>query len=104
MSGHTGFMVKEMVAEQDPFKCFGYPCQFSFNQLLHVYMLVSSRADSIGPLQPGMPSKLKSPPPIHMNYKNFSSALDTTFQKLDLFPLSGAWVERHLTSPAIEIG
>jgi hypothetical protein len=35
-SGHVGFVVDEMALGQIFSEDFGFPCQFSFHQLLHI--------------------------------------------------------------------
>jgi hypothetical protein len=35
-SGHVGFMVDEEAMRRVFYEYFGFPCQFSFHQLLHI--------------------------------------------------------------------
>jgi hypothetical protein len=41
-SGHVGFVVDRVALWQVFFEYFGFPCQFSFYQILHTHLRVSS--------------------------------------------------------------
>jgi hypothetical protein len=43
-------------------KYFGFPCQFSFHQLLHIHHRLSSGAGTIGQLVADVPSGLRLTP------------------------------------------
>jgi hypothetical protein len=58
-SGHVGFVVDKVALGQVFSEYFGFPCQFSFYQLLHTYLL--SGAGTIGPLVAGVPDWLTPP-------------------------------------------
>jgi hypothetical protein len=58
----VGFVVDNEALGQVFSKYFGFPCQFSFHQLLHTHNL-SSRADTIGQLVADVPSGLRLTPP-----------------------------------------
>jgi hypothetical protein len=58
----VGFVVDKVVLGQDFFDYFGFPCQFSFHQLLHIHHQ-SSGAGTIGQLVVGVPSGLSLTPP-----------------------------------------
>jgi hypothetical protein len=60
-SGHVGFVVNEMALGQVFSVCFGFPCQFSFHQLLHTHL--SSGAGTMNPLVAGVPRGLSLIPP-----------------------------------------
>jgi hypothetical protein len=52
--GHMGFVV-------DKYEYFGFPCQFSFHQLLHTH--ITSVAGTIGQIAADVPSGLGLTPP-----------------------------------------
>jgi hypothetical protein len=54
--------VDEVALEQVFFEYFGFPCQFSFQRLLHTHHL-SSGAGKIGQLVADVPSGLSLTPP-----------------------------------------
>jgi hypothetical protein len=54
---HVGFVVDKVALGQVFSKYFGFPCQFSFHQLLHIHHL-SSRAGTIGQSVANVPSGL----------------------------------------------
>jgi hypothetical protein len=60
-SGHVGFVVDKMAPGQVFSKYFGFPCQFSFHQLLHTHHL-PSEAGTIGQLVADVPSGLSLTP------------------------------------------
>jgi hypothetical protein len=41
-SGHVGFMVDKVALGQVFSEYFGFPCRFSFHQLLHIHILSSA--------------------------------------------------------------
>jgi hypothetical protein len=55
-SGHEVFVVDEVALAQVSSESFGFPCQFSFQRLLHTH--VSSGAGIIGQLMADVPSGL----------------------------------------------
>jgi hypothetical protein len=60
-SGHVGFVLDKVALGQVFSEYFGFPCQFSFHRLLHIYHL-SSRAGTIGQLVADVPSGLSLTP------------------------------------------
>jgi hypothetical protein len=51
-SGHVGFVVDKVALGQVFPEYFGFPCQFSFHQLLHNHPHLSSGACTIGQIWP----------------------------------------------------
>jgi hypothetical protein len=60
-SGHVRFVVDKVALGQVYSEYFGFPCQFSFHQLLHTNL--SSGAGTIGQLVADIPSGLSLTPP-----------------------------------------
>jgi hypothetical protein len=60
-SSHVRFVVDKMALGQVSSEYFGFPCQFSFHQMLHSYL--SSGAGTIGKLVADVPSGLSLTPP-----------------------------------------
>jgi hypothetical protein len=58
MSDHVGFVVDKMALGQVFCEYFGFPCQFSFHQLLHIHHHLSSGAGTVGQLAADVPSGL----------------------------------------------
>jgi hypothetical protein len=56
-TGHVGFVAHKVVPGQAFSEFVGFPCQFSFHRLLHMYHL-SSEAGTIGQLVLDVPSEL----------------------------------------------
>jgi hypothetical protein len=61
-SGHVGFVVDKVTLGQ-VFSDFGFPCQYSFHQLLHNHHHLSSGAGTIGQLWPTYQVDSVSPHP-----------------------------------------
>jgi hypothetical protein len=62
----VGFVVDKVLSLRQVFsEYFGFPCQFSFNLLLHTHHHLSSGAGKIGEIVADVPSGLNSisPPP-----------------------------------------
>jgi hypothetical protein len=59
---HVGFVMEKVALGQVCSEYFGFPCQFSFHQLLHTHHL-SSWAGTTGQLVPDVPSGLSLTPP-----------------------------------------
>jgi hypothetical protein len=59
---------------------FGFPCQFSFHQQLHIHHHLSSGAGTIGQLVADVPSGLSLAPPQETKKKK--EQLKTTFLKI----------------------
>jgi hypothetical protein len=57
----VGFVVDKVALGQIFSKYFGFPCEFSFHELLNTHHHLSSRAGKIGQTVAEMPSGL--PPP-----------------------------------------
>jgi hypothetical protein len=57
----VGFVVNKMTLGQVFSKYFGFPCQFSFHQLLHIHL--SSGSGTIDQLMADVPSGLSLIPP-----------------------------------------
>jgi hypothetical protein len=69
MSGHVGFVVDKVALGQVFSEYFGFPCQFSFQRLLHNHYL-SYGAGTIGQIEADLPSGLVSlTPPLETNKK-----------------------------------
>jgi hypothetical protein len=68
-SGHVGFVVDKVVLGQGFSEYFGFPCQFSFHQLLHTHQHPSSGAGTTGQIVANVPSglSLRPPPPKKKN-------------------------------------
>jgi hypothetical protein len=60
-SGHVGFVLDRAALRQISSEYFGFPCQFSFQRLLHIHEL-SSGAGTIGQLVADVPSGLSLTP------------------------------------------
>jgi hypothetical protein len=59
---HVGFVEEKVTLGQVFSGCFGYPCQFSFHQLLHNRSQLSSGADNKRPVVGAVPSGLSLTP------------------------------------------
>jgi hypothetical protein len=57
----VGYVVKKLALGQVSFEYFGFPCQFSFYQMLYTHL--SSGATTIGQLVADEPSGLSLTPP-----------------------------------------
>jgi hypothetical protein len=64
----VGFVVYKVALEQVFSEYFGFPCEFSFHQLLHIHHL-SSGAGIIGQTVTDVPSGLSLTPPPKTNKK-----------------------------------
>jgi hypothetical protein len=64
-SGHVGFVVDRVIVGQVFSEYFGFPCQFSFHQLLLTHL--SSGAHTIDHLVADVPSGLSFTPPHEIN-------------------------------------
>jgi hypothetical protein len=62
-SGHVGFVVDKMALRLVFFEYFGFLCQSSFHQHLHIHYHLSSGAGTIGQLVADVPSGLSLTPP-----------------------------------------
>jgi hypothetical protein len=62
--GHVGFVVDKVALKQVFSEYFGFPCQFSFHQMLNTHLL--SGAGTIGQLVADVPSGLSLTPPHEM--------------------------------------
>jgi hypothetical protein len=58
-----GFVVDNVALGQVFAKYFGFSCQFSFHQLLHTHLHLSSGAGIIGQAMAGVPNGLPLTPP-----------------------------------------
>jgi hypothetical protein len=58
-----GFVVDKEALGQIFSKYFGFPCRFSFHQLLHIHHHQSSWAGTIGQLEADVPNGLSLTPP-----------------------------------------
>jgi hypothetical protein len=63
-----GFVVEKVALWQVFSEYFGFPCQFSFHQLIHIHHL-SSRAGTIGQFVADVPSGLSLTPPQEIKKK-----------------------------------
>jgi hypothetical protein len=61
-SGLVGLVVDKVALVQVFSDCFGFPCQFSFHQMLHNHPHLSSWAGITGQLMADVPSGLSLPP------------------------------------------
>jgi hypothetical protein len=62
-SDYVRFVVDRVALGQVFSEYFGFPCQFSFHQLLHTHNHLSSGAGTIGQLVDDVPSGLSLTPP-----------------------------------------
>jgi hypothetical protein len=69
-SGHVGFVVDKVALGQVFSEYFRFPCQFSFNRLLHIHHHLSSVAGSIGQLLADVPSVLSLTSPQETKRKD----------------------------------
>jgi hypothetical protein len=88
----VGFVVDEVSLAQVFSEYFGFPCQFSFHQLLHTHHL-SSGAGTIGQLVADIPSGLSLTP--QQGIKKTKKKRETLYPKLSPFI--------HLSLPDIRI-
>jgi hypothetical protein len=72
-SAHVGFLVDEVEMERVFFEYFGFPCQFSFYQLLYIHHHVSSGAGTIGKTVADVPNGLSLTRPQETWKKKMSS-------------------------------
>jgi hypothetical protein len=68
-SGDVGFMVDKVTLVQVFSEYFGFPCQVSFHQLLHIHHHLSSGAGTIGRLVADVPSGFSLTLPQESIYK-----------------------------------
>jgi hypothetical protein len=66
-SGHVGFVVDKATLECVFSEYFGFPCQFSFHQMLQTHL--SSGAGTTGQLVTGIPNGLSHPAPRKNNMR-----------------------------------
>jgi hypothetical protein len=65
--GHVGFVVDKVALGQVFSEYFGFPCQFSFQRLLHTHHHVSCVAGTVGQIMIDVPSGLSLTPPQETN-------------------------------------
>jgi hypothetical protein len=83
-SGNVGFVVDKVALGQGFSKYFGFPCQFSFHQMLHTHL--SSGAGTIGQLVADVPSGFSPTPPHKKKKKNYNTQTDK--EALSFFSLT----------------
>jgi hypothetical protein len=66
--GHVGFLADKVALGQAFSDYFGFPCQFSFQRLIHLHHHLSSGAGTIGQTVADVPSGLSLTPPQETNY------------------------------------
>jgi hypothetical protein len=76
-------VVDKVALEQVFSEYFGFPCQFSFHQLLHTHHL-SSRAGKIGQLVTDVPSGLSLTTPQETKLKKKKPEGKRSFGELDI--------------------
>jgi hypothetical protein len=64
-SGHVGFVVDKATLERVFSEYFGFPCQFSFHQILHTHYL-SAGAGTLCQIVADVPSGLSLTPNIQL--------------------------------------
>jgi hypothetical protein len=72
-SVHVGFVVNKVALRQVFSEYFGFPCQFSFHQLLHIHHHLSSGFGTIGQLVADVPSGLSLTPPYETKKRGHAS-------------------------------
>jgi hypothetical protein len=65
----VGFVADKMALGQVFSEYFGFPCQFSFHQLLHIHYHLSSGAGTIDQIVADVPSGLSLTPPQEIKKK-----------------------------------
>jgi hypothetical protein len=95
-SGHVGFVVDKVALEQVFSEYCGFPCQFSFYQLLHIHHQLSSGTDKIGQLVPNVPGGF-SLTPHQVGKKQKSKKVEKQLrpQTLHVIKMSTLWRVRY---------